>query len=329
MAGSGGAAGGAGGTSGGTGGAAAGSGGGGSAADDWHAVKASPGCGTDPGIPANDDWSTAEIEVKSPDGHAPMANGQPLPATLMRKYAIKLPKGYDNNKKYKLLFTSPGCGGGFPVGSPNWTDVMAGDGIQVELHYYDGVWGAGSADGKVGPWCFDDKRGPTTIEKPYIETLFPYLEHKLCFDEHRVFMAAHSSGGWLSNQFGNAYGMQILRAVAPSSGGLAQGAQQQPGNGKEVTGMWWHQTNDGTNPFTGTQKAIENALMRNHCTDTNFATSPQEPIDFDNVNICKKFTSCPADFPIILCREPGSDHADAFNDGNQRAAAWKFFTSLP
>ena len=55
---------------------------------------------------------------------------------------------------------------------------------------------------------------------------------------------------------GNSYGSKVIRAIAPSSGGLAQGVEQQATDGLPVHGIWWHQTNDGTNPFSGTQDAI-------------------------------------------------------------------------
>jgi polyhydroxybutyrate depolymerase len=315
------------------GGSAAGSGGG---TNDIHAVKRSAGCDKDittayPGI-QNNAWQPTgdtgyQIMVTTPVGHPPLVDNTPIPAVMARGYYIKLPANYDKTKAYRLLYTGPGCGGQPPGGVVDWSDVMAGEGIQIGLRIYPKVWRAG-AGGTTGPDCFDDKRGPLSVEGAFIEALHAKLKSELCIDENRVFMSGHSSGGWLTNQFGNSYGMKIFRAIAPSSGGLAQGNQQQTSDNMPVTGIWFHQTNDGTNPFSGTQDAITHALTVNGCTDKNFGTSPQVDMPFPNVSICKKFSTCPADYPIVLCREGGTDHSDAYSNKDQRSAAWTFFKSF-
>jgi len=304
--------------------------------EDLSTVKPSPGCGTDikaayPNI-AENKWQPVDnhnyksgytIDIPTPANHPVAAVAG---KTLARRYFIKLPTGYDNTKPYKLIYEGAGCTG-YGTDVPDYTTVSKGKAILVALEIYPGVWGGGatggSPTGDPGVSCFDDKRGDLSIDKPLIEMLHPKLMSQLCVDEHRVFVSGHSSGGWLSEQYGNSYGTKIFRAIAPSSGALAQGAEQQTTNNMPVSGIWWHQTNDGTNPFSGTQAAIVHALVVNKCTNTNFNDTTQlVAAPFPSVTICQKFSSCPKEFPIILCREPGSDHRNAFDDPNQRAATW-------
>jgi len=312
--------------------------------EDLSTVKPSAGCGTNitaayPAIAQNawqpkdnhDYKSGFTIDVPTPANH-------PVPAiagkTLTRRYFIKLPTGYDSTKPYKLLYEGAGCTG-YGTDVADFFSVSKGNLILVALEIYPGVWGGGSTGpgssvtGDPGISCFDDKRGDLSIDKPFIDLLHAKLMTQLCIDQHRVFISGHSSGGWLTEQFGNSYGSKIIRAIAPSSGGLAQGVEQQATDGLPVPGIWWHQTNDGTNPFSGTQDAITHALIVNKCTKPDFNDATQlMPQAYPNVTICQKYTSCPKEFPIILCREAGSNHANAFDDPNQRAAAWSFLDSF-
>ncbi len=311
--------------------------------EDLSTVKKSAGCGTDikaayPAIAQNawqpqdkhDYMSGFIIAVPTPANHPVTAIAGKM---LNRRYFIRLPPNYDSSTPYKLIYEGAGCTG-YGTDVPDYSSVDKGKAIQIALEIYPGDWSGGSTGGNVlgtggaGVWCFDDKRGDLSIDKPFFEMIHAKLMTQLCVDEHRVFISGHSSGGWLTEQMGNSYGSKIIRAIAPSSGGLAQGNEQQATDGMPVPGIWWHEPNDGTNPFSGTQDAITHALSVNKCTNTDFATSPQAPQAYPNVTICQKFTSCPKEFPIILCREPGSGHVDAFQDANQRAAAWSFLDSF-
>ncbi len=312
--------------------------------EDLSTIKPSPGCNMAdpatkyPGIQANNTWQPQDkhdyksgyiIQVPTPADH-PVASiaGK----VLDRRYFLKLPTGYDKTHPYKLLFQGAGCSGKGTDVTPFET-VTNGKAIFIALEIYPGVWGGGSGpDGGVnapnGVSCFDDKRGEKTIEKPFIEGLYAKLRTELCFDEHRVFIAGHSSGGWLSNQLGNAYGSKIMRAISPSSGGLALGEQQQPSDNLPVSGIWWHQPNDGTNPFQGTRDAINHALKVNKCTDTSLDTAASVDATYPGVTICKKLTSCPPQFPITICRPAGNDHSNNHDVNANRAATWAFFDAF-
>ena len=144
-------------------------------------------------------------------------------------------------------------------------------------------------------------------------------------DLHRVFVSGHSSGAWLSNQMGCVYGSRMIRAISPHSGGLATGGEAPPCKEFPTPGLWTHNHDDPNNPFSGTVTAINRALKVNKCTDTSFNTAKTAPYPAPGTNgICKQFTSCPKEFPIVLCDPGGGGH-----EGNMFwAAAWQFFKAF-
>lgn len=272
--------------------------------EDFSIVKQSQGCGMPPGV-ALGDWVMQTVTITP----------KPVRGTGNRIYWIKLPANYDNKKVYKTIFMGPGCGG-TGRGMYDFTTAAGAEGvIQIGLNPEPGVW-QGS--------CFDDKR-TDSIEYKFFETVLDIADKKLCFDRHRVFFAGHSSGSWVSNQFGCVYGMKLLRAVAPSSGGLAEGAGVAPPcTDLPTPGIWHHNEDDTGNPPIGSEVAINRALKVNKCTGT-FATSPRGP--WMDEPVCEQFTSCPKEFPIVYCHPKTGGHVG--NLGPQPAKTWKFIQALP
>jgi poly(3-hydroxybutyrate) depolymerase len=245
--------------------------------------------------------------------------------SLMRTYYLKLPPNYDNTKPYRLIFEGTNCGGCPTCVMPFDTVAGAEGVIQVALERMDGVHGN----------CFDDQ-SPTSIEYPFIEAADVDLRQKVCFDEHRVFINGHSSGAWLSNQMGCVYGSApqpgpmppggplMIRAIAPHSGGLAEGGASPPCSDLPTPGMWTHNHDDPLNSFMGTVNAINRALKVNKCTGT-YGASPTAPYPAPGTNdTCHIYTSCPKEFPVILC-----DPATGGHEGNKfYEANWRFFASF-
>ncbi|HEY0711200.1 MAG TPA: hypothetical protein VGF45_00880, partial [Polyangia bacterium] len=268
---------------------------------DLSPVNPSMGCGSDPGQ-ALGSWVMARVTMMP----------KPIRGTGTREYYIKLPTNYDNKKPYRLVFVAPGCTG---KGNNMFDYTMAAgtEGvIQIGLNPEPGVWLTE---------CFDDKK-TDSIEYQFLETLLDIANKKLCFDQNRVYMTGHSSGGWLSNQMGCTYGSKLIRAIAPSSGGLATGVGVEPRcTDLPTPGIWSHNEND--NP-RGTEIAITRALRVNRC-QGGFADSPRAP--WMGEQFCQQFTTCPAQFPIVYCHPPTGGHLG--NLGPQPARAWKFFKSLP
>ncbi|MEA2700400.1 MAG: hypothetical protein QOI66_4671 [Myxococcales bacterium] len=288
--------------------------------ENFSVVKPTDGCGMAPGQALN---SWVQYNVTIP----PAVQGR---GTGNRVYFVKLPSNYNNMKPYLLIFTAPGCGG---KGNTPTFDFASSAGTEGVIQV--GVQPDPGASQNGGGTCFDDKR-TMSVEYPYFDTMMTALSKKLCFDQHKVFFAGHSSGSWLSNQMGCVYGMTKIRAIAPASGGLAD----QPGEAPPCTdlptpGIWSHNEdepketdNPAGNPYVGTIRAVTRALKVNHCVG-DFTTSKREPYPAIGtaMGICEKFSSCPPEFPIVLCHPPHGGHSD--NLGPVPARAWQFFKAIP
>ena len=279
--------------------------------EDLSTVKKSAGCGM-PAPQTDTAWHTYMVST-------PMTRLGPL----MRAYHLKLPPNYDNTKPYRLIFQGTNCGG-CPTCVMGFDAVAGTEGvIQVAL------------ERNANAFCFDDQ-SPMSIEYPFIEAADVDLRQKLCFDEHRVFVNGHSSGAWVSNEMGCVYGSAarpgptppggplIIRATAPHSGGLSQGGSAPPCSNFPTPGMWTHNHDDTTNVFMGTVYAINRALKVNGCMGS-YGNSPVAPYPAPGTNdTCHIYTSCPKEFPVILCDPATGQHeGNKFVDGN-----WQFFKSF-
>ena len=100
-------------------------------------------------------------------------------------------------------------------------------------------------------------------------------------------------------------------------------------------GIWSHNEdepketdNPAGNPYVGTIRAVTRALKVNHCVG-DFTTSKREPYPAIGtaMGICEKFSSCPPEFPIVLCHPPHGGHTD--NLGPVPARAWQYVYGRP
>jgi hypothetical protein len=309
--------------------------------EDLSPIKSSAGCGKEPGQPLGS-WQLAPAGAnKYMFGYALSTPNTPK-GSFTRRYFVLLPKTYDKNKPHRVVYEGPKCGSvGYEVpafdtaaSAPNAADDPHGDGvIQVGLTPDPTVWMAG---------CFDDHAGAETIEKAFIEALWPLVAASFCIDEHRVFLAGYDSGARLANQLGHVYGSRLFRAISPSAGGLAVGASTlQPclatglpgsattvGGCLPVPGMWWHDADDTVDAFAGTQQAIEAALLVNRCANATFMAGPGLPFATLPHAMCVSYSTCPTQFPVVLCTAHGQDHNNLLDEPANLAAAWAFFKAF-
>jgi poly(3-hydroxybutyrate) depolymerase len=281
--------------------------------EDLSTVKKSPGCGMAP-PQADAMWHPYSLST-------PTTRIGPL----MRTYYLKLPANYDRSKAYRLIYQGTNCGGCPTCVMPFDTVAGAEGVIQVALERKDGVHMT----------CFDDQ-DPNSIEFPFIEAVDVDLRQKICFDEHRVFINGHSSGSWLTEEVGCVYGSApqpgpnppggplLIRAIAPHSGGLPAGPPGTPCNNFPTPGMWTHNHDDPLNSFQGTVRAIDRALKVNGCMGS-YGNSPTAAYPATGTNdTCHIYTSCPKEFPVILC-----DPATGGHEGNKfYQANWQFFLTF-
>jgi poly(3-hydroxybutyrate) depolymerase len=249
------------------------------------------------------------------------ADGKCGPWSYEREYFLSLPANYNTTKAYPLVFQGPGCGGSGQNVYPLNNNV---DGTVIRV----GLTPPPNAilhSTNPNQGCFDDKEGDDSVDFVFYETLRDKLKTQLCFDENRVFASGNSSGAWLANEMackysGNTQGYAI-RGIAANTGGLPTTPAFVPVcTTSPMAGMWIHEINDATNPFTGTKVAIKRAMAVNGCTigtDYDTATFDNFPIGGGNPDTtCKLIKGCPATYPLVVCALPGNAHGSHDNVAN-------------
>ncbi len=251
-----------------------------------------------------------------------------------RHYFITLPSGYDMNKAYPLVLEGPGCGGsGFDV----YPLDNNADNTVIRVGITPPPDDIGHAT-NPGQGCFDDKEGDDSVDWVLYENLHDKLSVELCFDKNRVFSVGNSSGSWFSNELGCKYAgdpMRPVRGIMPNTGGLPDQPQYKPTcTDKPMAGMWIHETNDGTNPFTGNKYAIARAMKVNSCTigdsydNTMFEDYPiggGKPAD-----TCKRIKGCDPLYPLVICELPGDGHGSHDDTANPGFSTFiKSFSAAP
>lgn len=313
----------------GTGGSASGAGGGGGApANDITKVWQSNGCGKaytgTPGqVQGIQTMGTKDANCAAKLGGQPKCG----PWSVTREYTVFLPKDYNPNTPYTLLFEGPGCGGQsgdvYPI-QTKYQDANTNNAdatiIRVGLRPPPNSIGHGTNENQG---CFDDKEGDDSVDWVFYENLYDKLNGELCFDRNRVFSAGNSSGAWFSNELGCKYAgdaTRPVRGVLPNTGGLPTEPQYVPTcTNAPMSGMWIHEINDGTNPFSGNKVAIARAMKNNSCAQENYDTAQLEDFNIGTNNMnCKRIKNCDPLYPLVVCALNGNGHGshdDVANPG--------------
>jgi poly(3-hydroxybutyrate) depolymerase len=80
-------------------------------------------------------------------------------------------------------------------------------------------------------------------------------------------------------------------------------------SGKPVSALWIHDEGDTANQISGNLAALDRVLAVNGCTGSPTATWGAGALN----GICKQYTACPADHPVVFCKTTGRGH-DSQND---------------
>jgi hypothetical protein len=287
---------------------------------DLSQVNKSPGCGMAP-AQTGTAWTGYNTAVPIPPNHqGPGGDG-------MRRYFVKLPANYDQNKVYKVIIGGSSCvpntTSPMPIDYTNVTTPTGGV-IQISPIVEPGVMQEGSYI------CYDDK-DPNSIEFGLVEKMIQEVGDKFCIDKNKVFSQGHSSGGWYSNMIGCKQGSQFIRAISSNGGGIPDDAAARPVCPDLPTpGLWIHPTGDTEQP-NATRRAIGRALRVNKCMGAGpegdtmaWQTAPYDPYTMGGGVGCRKYR-CPDAFPVIFCQPPGGHGLVSWHP----QAAWTFFNSLP
>lgn len=211
-----------------------------------------------------------------------------------RKYYLRLPRGYDPDHPYPLIFRWHGSGGDGLSGGLNIEHSAGYDAIIV------------SADGLDKYWRIE----ADSIDLPMFDSMLETISAQYCIDRHRVFSYGFSIGGLFSNLLACERG-DVLRASAAVASGPAGN------NCKGQVATWLlHDQNDDAIPITMGLAARERALAINGCsTDT-----------VDEGDGCVRYQGCDT-APVVWCESKGIGHN--IRGKFAPAQVWKFFQSLP
>lgn len=262
------------------GGAAAGSAGSAGSSGSGGAVSSS-GCGS----PTTLESGTFNIDVDGTE----------------REYILSMPKNYDPDNPYKLIF-------GF-----HWRDANA---IDVENNDFYGLRDVANDTAIfVSPDSFGN--GWTNNEGEDIAftmALVNYLKAEACVDPSRIFSLGFSYGGMMSFAVGCALG-NTFRAIAPFAGALYSGCE----DGTAPVAMWgshgYSGGGDGVVPIANGREGRDVFLERNGCSDETVMVQPDK---------CVAYQGCMAGYPVTWCEWDGGHSTPPFATD----AVWDFFSQF-
>jgi hypothetical protein len=294
-------------------------------------VVKSDGCGKLYTGPMGAEPNTLQTSgVKAADC-ADQFGGKPVcgPWKAARTYNLYLPQNYDHQKPYPLVIQAPGCGGtGASVPAINQNV----ENTAIRVGVAPGPKSLGHAT-NPDQGCFDTHEGDDSIDWVMYEQLYDQLNAKLCFDRNRLFVGGHSSGAWFANELGCRYAgdtLRPVRGVLPNEGGLPTEPRYVPTcTSTPLAGIWVHQVNNLTTPFTSAKVAIERAMSLNQCANGNaFDTAPAASFPIGGGrpdDTCKRISGCDPLYPIVVCPLPGNRQS-----GNDETVnpAWSTFIKL-
>lgn len=275
--------------------------------------------GGDPGVGGGSSGGSGndgDVQASQGCGKAPPTAGQASISVggQMRDYILALPDNYDNNKKYRLVFTWHPWGGSAQQVAQQMSyyglrTASAGEAILVSP---DGTDFGGNGKG----WGND---GGKDIQ--FLEAMLERFDSELCFDHNRIFSTGFSFGGMMSNAVACS---GLARAIAPMAGnssvsGCANGT-------KPVAYMGFHGVDDTVVTLDGGQKARDVFVSRNGCgmpkaSDSNWcqlAGNQYQPCE------CKTYDGCDDGYPVTWCEYKGG-HMVAPNSGQ---TIWDFFAQF-
>jgi polyhydroxybutyrate depolymerase len=222
-----------------------------------------------------------------------------------REYILALPKNYDQNHPYKLIFAwHPWTGSaqmvasggyfGLQKESNNEAIFVAGEGQD----YQDAGLGWGNAN---------------DVDINFYQAMLARFRSELCIDESRIFSTGFSFGAMFSFTLG-CEPDSMLRAIMPmagnamTSGGCASGTRQ-------VAVMAFIGTDDTL--LDGHRKAVETYAKRDGCSTETTPMQPSWCDGLDQKNLpcsCVSYQGCASGYPVIAC-EYKAGHQQAPNPG--------------
>jgi len=202
-----------------------------------------------------------------------------------RTYLLSVPRNYDPNTPLPLVFGwhAHGATGALARQLFSLEPAAAGGAVFV---YPDGLGTAGNTD-----WDYAE----TGLDVQLFDLLLNTLTSTYCIDRNRIFSTGMSAGAFFTNLLGCVRG-QVLRAIAPASGGPPGSADPSPVVCAGNVGAWIaHASNDDTVDFKAYGIATRDFwIARNGCSTT------LAPVDASPVE-CVEYQGCQPDLPVVWC----------------------------
>jgi poly(3-hydroxybutyrate) depolymerase len=235
-----------------------------------------------------------------------------------REFFITLPKNYDNNKPYKLLFAMHCMGSNaedFVHHAPDYdhpTPYYGQQELDKEGNYIF-VAPRGDTDGM--PWSMSSDK-----DHKFIDQLITLLEENYCIDTTRIFSTGFSFGAMFTNSL--AWDMQHrLRAVAVYAA-VDQVIWLPKNAGKPIAWMGVHGKRDGTCQYSRAISSTLPAILKNNGkadANGNFTdASSEKPEEFSGTagHLCYDFKTVDERFPVKFCSWNGQHQWTAHDGGN-------------
>lgn len=234
----------------------------------------------------------------------------------MREYILALPKDYDQNHPYKLIFGWHPLGGSAQqVASGGYYSLQSQAKDQAIFVAPEGLPFQGNSLG----WANADGQ-----DLAFLKAMLERFRAGLCIDENRIFSTGFSFGGMMSFAVG-CFPDSMMRAIAPMAGNTAVSGCVS--GSRPVAVMGFHGTNDNVVEISGGQKGRDVFVTRNGCTTQ---TMPAQPSWCSGLSQmyqpcnCVEYQGCMSGYPVVWC-EYNAGHMPAPSSG---ATLWNFFSQF-
>lgn len=238
---------------------------------------------------------------------------------LEREYILDVPRNYDNERAYPVVFGFHGRGGkavefrSRPDG--NILEVVRDDAIVIHPQ------GVPDPNADVQPerdtW---EREGSKDLD--FFDEMISEVTNELCVNENQVFVMGMSMGGYFSARLGCERGDAVRGFAAAAAGPPRKSADQCVGRSAAWTA---HHPDDTLISFQ-----TEGLPLRDYWLNANYCGAETRPLNSDGN--CVEYTNCDAGYPVRWCEHNQSTQTQYRNYHEWPLFApresWEFFLTL-
>jgi polyhydroxybutyrate depolymerase len=255
-----------------------------------------------------------------------------------RTFWVRVPYGYDPNHAYRVVYLGQGCGG-YKIANTNTFPLFNESLMGSEQAIYVAI---DIPENMANMDCYDQRDGKASQEWEAFELFHEVVDANYCVDNNRVFVAGYRTGGALADMWGCYFAGdgqkpgQAPRRFAPRYHIRGQFAvaggepTEQPDCGGPVAALFLHDQNDNVTPISSQIAALQRVGRMNGCSTVYEDATIQEPWHPELpllTDLCKRFTGCPKDYPVVFCTTIGLGRSD--QKDRATLAFTRFVSELP